>query len=113
MFHSMLSSSKSINIYKGPIYVLMEYDHWEDERYDLQFDLFKRDVSMSLSSKELLTHHDTTKLVARFIVRTSLLGQFYKVDNTVMGIEALKEDLEDAERAGSVSSLWPARERRE
>ena len=68
---------------------------------------------MSLSSEELLTHRDAAKPVARFIVRTGLLGQFCEVDDTAIGMEAPKEDLEDAERAGSVGSSWPARERRE
>ena len=105
MFYLTLLSSKSINIYKGLIYILIECDHWEDERYNLWFNLFKRDISMSLGSEELLTYRDTAKPVARFMVRTGLLGQFCEVDDTAMGIEALKEDLEDTERVGSVSSL--------
>ena len=95
------------------MHVLMECDHWEDERYDLRFDLFKRDVSMSLGSEELLTHRDAAEPVAGFMVRTGLLGQFREEDDTAMGMEAPKEDSEDAERAGSVGSSWPARERRE
>lgn len=36
------------------------------------------------------------------MVRTGLLGQFREVDDAAMGMEAPKEDSEDAERAGSV-----------
>ncbi|KAJ5086726.1 hypothetical protein NUU61_008033 [Penicillium alfredii] len=68
-------------------HVLMECDRWEDERHDLRFDLFEKDVSMSLGCDELLTHRDAAEPVARFMVRTGLLGQFREVDDAVMGRE--------------------------
>ncbi|KAJ5115414.1 hypothetical protein NUU61_001173 [Penicillium alfredii] len=49
------------------------------------FGSFERDVSMSRGSDELLTHRDTAEPVARFMVRTGLLGQSREVDDAAMG----------------------------
>ncbi|KAJ5161031.1 hypothetical protein N7492_006423 [Penicillium capsulatum] len=82
-------------------HVLMESDRWEDERHDLRFDLFERDVSISLGCDELLIHRDAAEPVARFMVRIGLLGQFREVDDTAMGMEAsFLRDLEEGDSNG-------------
>ena len=42
---------------------------------------------MALGCDELLTHRDAAGPVAKFMVRTGLLGQFREVDNQAMGME--------------------------
>lgn len=82
-------------------HVLMECDRWEEERSDLRFDLFRKNVSMALGCQELLTHRDAAEPVAKFMVRTGLLGQFREVDPQAMGMEA-SDSNGDAEEGGDV-----------
>ena len=39
----------------------------------------------------LLTHHDAAEAMARFMVRTGLLGQFREADDAAIGMEEPKE----------------------
>ena len=68
------------------IHVLLECLLHQDERDGMKSAL--SDQRIALRRDELLTRPEARTIVAEFMVKTGLLGQFQAVDPTALGVEA-------------------------
>ncbi|KAJ5111706.1 hypothetical protein NUU61_001336 [Penicillium alfredii] len=78
-------------------YVLIECDRWEDERHDLRFDLFEKDMSMSLGCEVLLSQEPSSWC------EPACWGSSAGVDDAAMGMETGVSD--DSEGGGGAPLL--------
>ena len=67
------------------IHVLLECPLHQDERDSMRSALSDRGIA--LRRDELLTRPEARTIVAEFMVKTGLLGQFQAVDPTALGME--------------------------